>query len=169
VAAPERWEADQAVVDLYAAHYRSLVRTAALLLRDPGAAEEVVQDAFVDMHRAWRRLREPDKAVAYLRQTVINGARSRLRRAATASRHAPEPLPDAASAEQEVLVTLERRVIMDALGQLPTRQREALVLRYYADMSEAAIAAAMGITPGAVKTHASRGIAALRTRLEMPR
>ena len=72
------WAADEAVTHLYAAHYRSLVRLAALLLRDASAAEEVVQDSFVAMHGAWRRLADPDRALAYLRQSVVNRSRSCL-------------------------------------------------------------------------------------------
>jgi RNA polymerase sigma-70 factor (sigma-E family) len=160
------WDADEAVTTLYAAHYRSLVRLSALLLRDTGAAEEVVQDAFVAMHGSWRRLRDPDKALAYLRQAVVNRSRSALRRRRTAEKHAPAPLPDAASAEHLALGALEHQAVVAALRRLPARQREALVLRYYADLSEAQIADAMGISRGAVKSHASRGMASLRTLLE---
>jgi DNA-directed RNA polymerase specialized sigma24 family protein len=74
-----RRDADEALVALYTAHYRSLVRLAALLLHDTAAAEDVVQDAFVAMHSSWRRLRDTDKALAYLRQAVVNRSRSRLR------------------------------------------------------------------------------------------
>jgi RNA polymerase sigma-70 factor (sigma-E family) len=170
VSAPARvdtgWDADEALVALYTAHYRSLVRMAALLLRDTAAAEDVVQDAFVAMHGSWRRLREPDKALAYLRQAVINRARSRLRHLKVVDRKAPAPMPDAASAEYGALNAIDRANVMTALRALPQRQREVLVLRYYSDLSEAQIAEAMGISQGAVKSHASRGIAALRDTLE---
>lgn len=159
-------DADEALVALYTAHYRSLVRLAALLLHDTAAAEDVVQDAFVAMHGSWRRLREPDSALAYLRQAVVNRARSRLRHLKVVDRKAPAPMPDAASAEHGALHELERAEVMSGLRQLPTRQREVLVLRYYSDLSEAQIADALGISTGAVKSHASRGIAALRHHLE---
>lgn len=159
-------DADEALVALYTAHYRPLVRLAALLLHDVGAAEEVVQDAFVAMHGSWRRLRDPDKALPYLRQAVVNRSRSRLRHLRVEERHLPRPTPDAASAEYGALVELERAEVMHALAALPARQREALVLRYYADLSEAQIAEAMGISAGAVKSHAHRGLAALRSTLE---
>jgi RNA polymerase sigma-70 factor (sigma-E family) len=126
----------------------------------------MVQDTFVAMHGRWNRLREPDKAAAYLRQAVVNRSRSALRRRVVEDRHrqpGDAPMP---SAEYAALNTLERETVMTALRALPPRQREALVLRYYLDLSEADIAAAMGISPGAVKSHASRGIAALRTVLE---
>jgi RNA polymerase sigma-70 factor (sigma-E family) len=160
------WDADEAITQIYAAHYRSLVRLAALLLRDVGASEEVVQDSFIAMHGAWRRLRDPDRALAYLRQSVVNRSRSVLRHRTVELRHAPAPMPDAASAEHGAMGSLEHQEVIVALRRLPERQREVLVLRYYADLSEADIAAAIGISRGAVKSHASRGMAALRTTLE---
>jgi RNA polymerase sigma-70 factor (sigma-E family) len=160
------WDADDAVTQLYSVQYRSLVRLAVLLLRDVGAAEEVVQDAFVAMHGSWRRLRDPDRALAYLRQSVVNRSRSALRHRSVEQRHAPAPMPDHASAEHSALETLERDTVIRALHQLPRRQREVLVLRYYVDLSEAQIADAIGISRGAVKSHASRGMASLRASLE---
>ena len=160
------WDADQAVTALYSAHYRSLVRLATLLVRDVATAEEVVQDAFVAMHGAWRRLREPDKALSYLRQSVVNRSRSVLRHRAVVEKYAPKGLPDAPSAENGAIVELERSAVVKALSALPTRQREALVLRYYGDLSEAEIAQTMGISRGAVKSHTARGMAALRSVLE---
>ncbi|ASU84816.1 SigE family RNA polymerase sigma factor [Nocardiopsis gilva YIM 90087] len=160
------WDADQAVTQLYSEHYRPLVRLAVLLVRDHATAEEVVQDAFVAMHGAWRRLRDPSKALSYLRQSVVNRARSVLRHRAVVEKHAPKALPDAPSAEHGALGELERAAVIEALRRLPTRQREAIVLRYYGDLSEAQIADAMGISRGAVKSHTARGIAALRTVLE---
>ncbi|CAM4104863.1 SigE family RNA polymerase sigma factor [Nocardiopsis rhodophaea] len=160
------WDADQAVTQLYSEHYRPLVRLAVLLVRDHATAEEVVQDAFVAMHGAWRRLRDPSKALSYLRQSVVNRARSVLRHRAVVEKHVPKALPDAPSAEHGALGELERTAVIRALRRLPTRQREAIVLRYYGDLSEAQIADAMGISRGAVKSHTARGIAALRTVLE---
>ena len=74
MAPAQRWDADEAVTQLYAAHYTGLVRLAALLVRNSGEAEEIVQDAFVAMHGRWRRLREPDKALGYLRRSVVNAS-----------------------------------------------------------------------------------------------
>lgn len=150
------WDADQAVTALYYANYRSLVRLAVLLVRDVASAEEVVQDAFVAMHNAWRRLRDPEKALAYLRQSVVNRARSVLRHRAVVEKYAPKGLPDAPSAEQGAVTELERSAVIRALGELPARQREALVLRYYADLSVAEIASTMGISRGAVRSHTAR-------------
>ena len=160
------WNADQAVTALYAAHYRSLVRLSTLLLRDVPAAEEVVQDAFVAMHGSWRRLRDEDKALAYVRQAVVNRSRSALRRRRTAEQYAPAPLPAPVSAEHRALDLLEHQQVVVALRRLPAGQREALVLRYYADLSEPEIAAAMGVSRGAVKSHTARGMAALRSALD---
>lgn len=160
------WDADEAVTQIYAAHYRSLVRLSALLVRDVQAAEEIVQESFIAMHRAWRRLRDPDRALAYLRQAVVNRSRSWLRHRAVTEKHAPRPLPDAASAEDGAMTSLEHQAVLGALRTLPERQREVLVLRYYADLSEAEIAETIGVSRGAVKSHASRGLAAVRTTLE---
>ncbi|MFL6239189.1 MAG: SigE family RNA polymerase sigma factor [Actinomycetes bacterium] len=162
----DRVSADDAVTSLYAAHYRSLVRLSTLLIGQQALAEEVVQDAFVAMHGKWGRLREGDKAAAYLRQAVVNRSRSALRRRGVEDKHrmpGDAPMP---SAEHAAMTTLERDAVLTALRALPQRQREVLVLRYYGDLSEADIAATIGISQGAVKSHASRGIAALRTVLE---
>ena len=166
------WTADEAVTRLFAAHYRSLVRLASLLLSDPHRAEEVTQDAYVGLHRHWYRLRDTDRALAYLRQTVVNGSRSVLRHRVVVDRHAAAVRAGSGgeaavpSAESGALARLEQDAVLAALAELPARQREALVLRYYADLSEAEIAEALGISRGAVKSHAARGMAALRGVLE---
>ena len=164
-AAPE-WNADRAVTELYSEHYRALVRLAAMLVRDTQTAEEVVQDAFVAMHGGWQRLRDNDKALAYLRQAVVNRSRSVLRHRTVIDKNMQKAPPDMPSAEHGALVLLERHAVIAALRALPERQREAIVLRYYADLSEAEIAASMGISRGAVKSHTSRGMTALRAALE---
>jgi RNA polymerase sigma-70 factor (sigma-E family) len=159
-------DADRAVTELYSAHYRSLVRLAALLVRDTGTAEEVVQDSFVAMHGGWSRLRDSEKALSYLRQAVVNRSRSVLRHRVVVDRNAPKPAPDMPSAEHGAFALLERTAVIAALRTLPARQREALVLRFYADMSEAQIADTMQISKGAVKSHTARAMATLRTVLE---
>ena len=160
------WDADDAVTQLYAAHYASLVRMAALLVRHSGEAEEIVQDSFVAMHGVWHRLREPDKALAYIRQSVVNRARSAQRHQAVVDKHTPHHVDSAPGADEKALADERRTEVMAALHGLPTRQREVLVLRYYSDLSEAEIADALGISRGAVKSHASRGMTALRRTLE---
>jgi RNA polymerase sigma-70 factor (sigma-E family) len=160
------WSADRAVTELYSLHYRSLVRLAALLVRDIPTAEEVVQDSFVAMHGGWQRLRDAEKALAYLRQAVVNRSRSVLRHRTVVDKNLQKAPPDMPSAEHGALTLLERSAVVTALRGLPDRQRQAIVLRYYADLSEAEIADAMQISRGAVKSHTARGMAALRAALE---
>ncbi|HEX6515173.1 MAG TPA: SigE family RNA polymerase sigma factor [Nocardioidaceae bacterium] len=165
-----QWDADSAVEQLYAAHYRQLVRLSVLLVRDQETAEEVVQDAFVAMHGHWRGLREPDKALAYLRQAVVNRSRSVLRHRGVQERYAATQgragVPDLHGADEDALASERRAQVLDAMRALPQRQREVLALRYYLDLPESDIAQTLGISRGAVKSHASRGAAALRTLLK---
>ncbi len=165
------WGADEALEQLYATHWRSLVRLAVLLVRDAGTAEEVVQDAFVAVHGRWGRLRDPDLALAYLRRCVVNRSRSVLRHRAVVRRHAERESARVAretvpAADHGALSAERRDQVLLALRALPTRQREVLALRHYLQLSEAEIAETLGISRGAVKSHASRGAAALRTVLE---
>jgi RNA polymerase sigma-70 factor (sigma-E family) len=141
--------ADEAVTQLYSNHYRSLVRLAGLLVRDEPAAEEIVQECFIAMHDGWGNLRDDGKALSYLKQAVVNRSRSVLRHRSVADRR-----------------PLEGNAVISALRSLPDRQRQALVLRYYADLPEAQIAAMMGISKGAVKSHTARGMSSLRAVLE---
>ena len=158
---------DELLTALYTAHYRELVRLAAFLTSDRDNAEEVVQDAYVKVHGSWRGLRDPDKAEAYLRTAVVNLSRSRLRRRQVVAKHQPEPLRDVASRRGlRAASTRAATPCCDALRQLPRRQREAVALRYYGDLTEAQTAAAMGCSVGAVKSHTSRAMAALRPLLE---
>lgn len=160
------WDAHQVVTEIYRTEYRSLVRLAMLLVHDVPTAEEVVQDSFIAMHSAWRRLRDSQKALSYLRQAVVNRSRSVLRHRTVVDKNAPKPAPDEPSAESGAITSIERAEVVAALRMLPVRQREALVLRYYGDFSEAEIAAAMGISRGAVKSHTARGMSALKSILE---
>jgi RNA polymerase sigma-70 factor (sigma-E family) len=162
----EATSTDELLTTLYTSHYRGLVRLAAFLTGDRDNAEEVVQDAYVAVLGSWRRVRELDKAETYLRTAVVNASRSRLRRRQVAQRHRPEPLRDVASAESFAMEHAQREAVLTALQELPRRQREAVVLRYYGDLSEAQTAAAMGCSTGAVKSHTSRAMAALRPLLE---
>jgi RNA polymerase sigma-70 factor (sigma-E family) len=157
--------ADEAVTALYHSHYAVLVRAAALLVGDVATAEDVVQDCFIAMHRAWWRLRDTSKALPYLRRAVINRSRSVLRHRAVAGRHASAPAPERPSAEEDALAVVQRTWVLAALNALPGRQREVVVLRYYADLSEAEIATALGISKGAVKCHTARAKDSLRAAL----
>ncbi|MGW4463672.1 SigE family RNA polymerase sigma factor [Micromonospora sp. NPDC004704] len=159
--------ADEEVTHLFVVHYRPLVRLAVLLLHDLGTAEEIVQDAYVALHRRWPCLRDSDRALTYLRVTVVNRSRSALRHRRVVQAHlaTARPGPDAPSAEAGALDLLRYDTVLAALRALPTRQREAIVLRYYADLSEAETADLMGLSRGAVKSHTARGAAALRRTL----
>ena len=154
---------DAVLAELHRDHYRSLVRLACLLVDDVGSGEEVVQDAFVRVYRAWPRVDDPLK---YLRTAVMNGARSGLRRRRSARRYVPPTVRAESGADEAVLVRVEYAEVLDALRALPRRQRECLVLRYYADLSEADIATTLGISAGSVKSHSHRGIAALTVALK---
>ena len=152
-----------ALTELYLRHYSPMVRLAVLLTGDQQTAEDVVQDAFAGMYLAWDRLRSPDAA---LRAAVVNGSRSVLRHRVVVDRNPPEAPRDVPSAEHGAMIRIELSAVVAALGTLSRRQREAVILRYYADLPEAETAAAMGIRPGSVKSHVHRGMAALRRELE---
>jgi RNA polymerase sigma-70 factor (sigma-E family) len=157
--------ADSVVTTLYRAHYRSLVRLAALLAQDIATAEEIVQDSFVAVHAARAGLPDSDQALAYLRRTVVSRCRSARRRQPPPARSA-RPSQGQPSSGSSAATLLEHSAMVAALRGLPPRQREALVLRYYGDLSEAQVAVAMGISKGAVKTHTARAMSAIRAILE---
>jgi RNA polymerase sigma-70 factor (sigma-E family) len=167
---------DQAITELYAAHWHRLVRLAWLLLRDQLAAEDVVQDAFVATHRSWASIRETGRVVGYLQTAVVNGCRSVQRHNIVVDRQnvrdaAAADAPGRAShdsAEAYALRDVEREAMMAALDALPPRQRDVLVLRYYGDLSEAQIAGALDVSPGTVKAHAHRGLSSLRQTISPP-
>ena len=154
------------LTDTYRTHYRSLLGLAALLLDDTASCEDVVQEAFIRVHSARRRVREPEKTLAYLRQTVVNLSRSTLRRRILGMKLLSKPMPDMASAEEGAYDRLEKDELKNALRRLQRRQREVLVLRYFADMTEAQVAEVLGLSLGSVKAYGSRGIAALRVAME---
>ena len=139
-----------------------LVRLAVLLVDDPSTAEDVVQEAFAGLHRHWAGLRDEAAALAYLRTAVVNGSRSVLRRRRTARDYVPPHQVNARSAESLALLSAEHQAVVDALGTLPPRQREVLVLRYYGGLSEAEIAEATGISRGTVKSTASSALDAVQ-------
>ena len=161
---PARWDADRAVTVMFGEHYRSLVRMAALLVGDVATAEAVVQESFVAMHGAWRRLRDSEKALAYLRQCLVNRSRAVLRHRIVIDRNTSKPKPGMPSAERQV-PPLPEHAVVGALQALPLRQREALVLIYYGGLTEAQAASAMGIRPGMVQNHLARAVETLRAVL----
>ena len=148
---------------LHREHYPSLVRLASLVLGDVGLAEQVVQDAFVKLHLRWGGLRQLDRAPAYLRSTVLNGARSQLRHQKVRDRHDARRTvaPAAGTPEGSAVAAAEHERVVAALRRVPERPRVARALRYFLDLPEAEIAAAMGVSAGSVKTHVHRGLAAL--------
>lgn len=161
--ADERW-----LRAVYDAQWAPLVRLAGLLLGDTERADEIAQDAIVATFRQRRRL-DDDVPVAYLRQRVVNACRS-VQRHRSVQRRKLVPLfqqrveperPDHLTERHDEQVRM-----MAALRTLPQRQQEVLVLRYYGQLSEAEIADALGVSRGAVKSHAHRGLAALRARLD---
>lgn len=153
--------------ELYDAHRRRLLRLGTLLLGDAARAEDVVQDVFVALHR--RGTADLEEPAAYLTRAVVNGARSAGRRLSLARRHEERPPVVQEAPDDDLAASERRREVLDALATLPRRQREVLALRYYLDLPEREIARVLDISPGAVKTHASRAAAALRERLDPSR
>ena len=144
------------VEDLYAVEYRPMVRLAYLMVGSEHVAEELVHDAFAELIERWAKIRRPG---AYLRRAVVNRCNSRLRRRILERRHAARLVPTQS-------VDAAGEPLLEVLGLLPPRQRSAVVMRYYLDMSELAIADALGVRPGTVKSLIHRGLAALRQELE---
>ena len=153
--------------ELFNAHYRRLLALAVLVSDDRATAEDLVQEAFARLHG--RALDDPERALAYLRTTILNLSRSRLRRLRTARKHERTDDRVLPSAEEDAILRDGQRAVLAALRTLSPRQRQALVLRYWEDMTEVQVAAAMGLSTGAVKSHTSRGMAALRRTLEPTR
>lgn len=147
---------------LYETHWRSLVRLAVLLVDDVASAEDVVQDAFLALHRRSTFV-DPDAGLAYVRASVVNLSRSVIRRRQVARKHLKVSEPEGtAGADHDVLLREEHRTALDAVHALPRRQQEVLILRYWSGLSEREIAAALGISAGSVKSSASRGMATLQ-------
>lgn len=161
---------DADIVSLFRAQYWPMVRLAALLVDDAESAEDVVQEAFLSLHRRKRSLRDPNRAEDYIRSAVLNLARSNLRRrfASRRRQHELEQLALTASrglpsAEQTALLSERQQELAAALRRLPTRQREVVALRYYLDLSEGDIAGVLNISVGSVKQHMFRATRALRS------
>ncbi|MGX7677875.1 SigE family RNA polymerase sigma factor [Jatrophihabitans sp. DSM 45814] len=148
---------------LYATQWHKMMRLAILLVDDRASAEDVVQDAFVAMYR--KPLRNPDAAVGYLRTSVVNGARSALRKRMTTRKHALREALLEADGIDDSLAAAENADVITGLQGLPRRQREVLVLRYWLRLSEAEIAQTLGVSTGTVKSTASRGLDALESLL----
>ena len=156
-------DATAGVTALYQEHAVGLIRLAIVMLGDRGAAEDVVQDAFFGLFRHWSRLTDPANALTYVRSAVLNRCRNVLRDRGRPGRLRTFTVAAACteSAEAAVLVGEEHQRVLTGIRALPDRQREALVLRFYLDMSEEEAARLMGISRGTVKSATSRAVAAL--------
>ena len=166
-----RPRAGEGVTQLYAAHAIGLIRLGFVMLGNRGTAEDVVQDAFLGLYRNWSRLDDPASALTYVRSSVLNGCRSALRAQARGDRRdraaaARDGQPPFDSTEAAVLLSEEHQEVLAAVRRLPSRQREALMLRYYLGLSTDETARVMGISAGTVKSTLSRAIAALGHTLE---
>lgn len=158
--------ADELVNGLFRDHAVTLVRVATLLLGDQSSAEDVVQDAFLRLYRSLPRLRDPGKAVGYLRVSVVNGSRSVLRARRRASLRRVQHQPAVWSAEAAAMAGEDRRTVLAAVSRLPRRTREVLALRYYLNLPDQEIATVLGVSRGTVSSTASRGLAALARELK---
>jgi RNA polymerase sigma factor (sigma-70 family) len=151
-------DAVQGMTTLYQAHYQSLVRLAVLLVSDLATAEEIVQEAFADVHGTWRALPGHDAALRYLRRSLIRRSRAADQPRPAAGIPAAAPAAGSQQAGPEA-------GLLTALRALPARQREVLVLRYFADLPEAEIATVTGTRIAVVRTYAARGMSSLRAGL----
>ena len=159
-------DADELVVRLFDQEGRSLVRLARLFVDDRNAAEDLVQEAFIRLARNAGRVRDPARAPAYLRSIVLNLARDENRRGLVSMRHRSVLAQSTTTSDDDELTVREdQRQVLDALRDLPERQRTCLVLRYYDELGPDAIAETLGISRNSVKTHLQRGLAALEARL----
>jgi RNA polymerase sigma-70 factor (sigma-E family) len=160
--------AEEAVTALYEAHALGMIRLAHIMLGDRQSAEDVVQEAFCGLYRRWSHLADPGSAVHYVRSAVLNHCRSALRRRITsrAPREVTSHPESVRSAEAAVLTREARDEIMRAVRRLPPRQREALVLRFYLDLSAEETATTMGISPSSVRSATHRALASLGHMLQ---
>ncbi len=150
--------------EIYASCWAPMVRLAALLLGSSDQAEEIVQDAVVALHARRSQFETTGQAHAYLRTSVVNRCRSAHRHRAVVQRYRPDQDevtgPEAVATQRDI-----HDRVMVAMRSLPQRQQEVLILRYYAELHEVEIADSLGISRGAVKSHAHRGLQALRAAL----
>jgi RNA polymerase sigma-70 factor (sigma-E family) len=152
---------------VFNAHHRDAVRLAYLLTSDATQAEDIVAEAFAKVYVRWKRGEVRDVG-AYLRRAVANEANSKLRRRYLERREAGRQRGDDRGVRLVDEQAADRDEVWSALGRLPARQRQAVVLRYYEDLSEADTAELLGVSVGTVKSQVSRGLARLQTLLEQP-
>lgn len=145
-------------------HATPLLKLGVVLTGDRALAEELVQEAFVRLHRA--RGPQPGSELAYLRRTVINLSHGHHRHLKVVRAHEPGESRSVPAAEHGAVLRDAQRRVADAVRALPVRQRDCIVLRFYAELTDTEIADALGISAGSVKTHLHRARAALSDRLE---
>jgi RNA polymerase sigma-70 factor (sigma-E family) len=153
---------DPDFLEFFAAEFWPLRRVGFLLTGDWDQAEELAQEAMARTYAVWPRVRGYNRPAAYARKVLLNRHRSLLRRAVVETRHLVASRPED---RHQPDFAGDDLVLWQALQHLPPRQRAAIVLRYYLDLPEAEIAAAMRVSPGSVKTHLHRGLAALANQL----
>ncbi|MFG2002068.1 RNA polymerase sigma factor [Spirillospora sp. NPDC048911] len=153
--------ATSVLTSLYREHQVGLIRMAVLLVGDEATAEDVVQDVFLRMQDKAPKLDDEKKLLAYVRAAVLNGCRMTLRRRKRMWQRTEPHQPPVWSAESAAILSEDRREVMQALARLPRRQREALVLRFYLELSDDEVSQAMGIRPGTVRSTMTRALAAL--------
>lgn len=152
--------------ELYQTQWWPMLRLATGLVDQVAVAEDVVQDAFAAVYRRLPAIREPAAAIGYLRTAVVNGGRNALRRRMVARKHLQALGADTTeSADHTTVLTAEHQLVRAALAQLPSRQREVLSLRYLAELTDAEIAEATGLSLGGIRSASSRGLAAMRSTL----
>jgi RNA polymerase sigma-70 factor (sigma-E family) len=158
--------ADELIHELYRAHALALIRLAKLLVRDQAAAEDAVQDAFLGLYRSLPRLSDHGELLPYLRTAVLNRCRSELRWRRRAAARPVQHEPPASSAEYMAMAGEDRQAVLAAVGLLPRRAREVLVLRYYLGLTDAQIAAELGVSRGTVSSTATRALVVLGANLK---
>lgn len=161
-------DVDALVVRLFEQEGRSLVRLVRLFVDDRNAAEDLVQEGFIRLARSASRIRDEAKAVAYLRSIVLNLARDHNRRGLVSLRHHLPMDPERASTEDEIVLRDDQQQVIDVLRELPHRQRDCVVLRYYEELGIEEIASTLEISPNSVKTHLKRALATMGGRLGEP-
>ncbi len=157
-------DADELVVRLFRTEGRSLVRLARLFVDDRDAAEDIVQEAFLRLTRHSGKIDAIDRAPAYLRSIVLNLARDHNRRGLVSLRHYAtigREIDVAAVDDDQLVRSEEHRRVLDAVRQLPSRQRDCITLRYFEELSNDRIASTLGLSVNSVKTHLRRAMATL--------
>ena len=156
---------EAAVRALYEERHVELVRFATFIMGDVYAAEDVSQEAFMRVYDAWDRLDDPEKALAYLRATVVNIARGRHRHQLVVERNQQPRLVAVPSAEDDAMGRVGRNAVLEAVSSLPSKQRACVVMRHWLRMTESEIAATLDVSIGSVRTHNKRGVQALQRKL----